>query len=171
MTPYEKYITYPESLNRTVQDWSGKNYSVDRWANGLVETVGLAVAPSFDTVAEARMFFLYSLEPLFRGETDEPAVVWATISSKVEKMGKKMPWSLRDDEENGESKLSAPKVQKAKKKTGLDCATEWWLDNLKDLPGMTPKAIQDRMAKDCDLHRNSCRGIYYRLKKEMPISA
>lgn len=170
MTPYEKYVTFPDSLNRTVSDWAAKDLSQDRWTNGIADIVGVE-GLSFSTNAEARKAFLYSLEYLYSGETNEPAVIWESIIAKVKTLGRKYPWALRDEDEFVDSALAPKKEVKPKRKTGLDCAINWWKENLTNLSGMKPNAIQKQMAKECNLHLNSCRGTYYRLKKEMPIPA
>lgn len=170
MTPYQKYITFPGSLSRTVQDWNGKDLSHDRWVNGLVEIVGLAEKPVFETVAEARMFFLYSLEYLFKGELVDPEEMWDTITRRVEVLEKAMPWMFSDEPSESGLTGGKPVAKKTKKKTQQECARDWWLANLEDLPGMKPKEIQDQLSQECDIHRNSCRGIYYKLKKELPFA-
>lgn len=168
----DKYIVDAESRNRNDQYWSEKTISKDQCELAVQEIVGLEDVPVFETAALAKLYFRYSVDYLWTQDFKEPAIVWEHISKKVGVLVEALPWTGRDEEvENPESNLTAPKAAKPKRKTGLDCATEWWLDNLKDLPGLRPGEIQDRMAEECDLHRNSCRGIYYKLKKEYPIPA
>lgn len=167
----DKYIVHPNSRTKNVQYWHDKTVNKDQCELVVRDIVGLEEMPVFDNDAIAKLYFQYAVDYLWVGDFGEPEEVWKFITNKVEKLLDSMPWVGRDEEElPPESGLAPRKVQNAKKKTNQECVREWWLANLERLMGMTPKQIQEEFSTECNVHRNSARGLYYTMKKKYPIS-
>jgi hypothetical protein len=169
----DKFVEYPESRNRNDMYWADKKVSRSQCGIAVRDIIGLDDIPSFETDAKAKLYFRYAVDYLWVGEFSEPAEVWKVISKKVDELTTALPWTGKDEDPNtpNASSLTSTKEVKVKKKTQQECVREWWIENLESLKGESPKEIQDRFSEECDVHRNSARGLYYKLKKEYPIPA
>ena len=167
MNTFEKFVSHPESRQRTIQEWSGRNLDRSQWANGIVEIIGLEEAPEFETDAEAKMVFLYAVDYLWEQDLREPAEAWAMVSARVENLKTKMPFSFRDaaDVTNG-SNLSAPKVVKKRKETNEQKIVRWLTENKERIGEMKPKAMFAEIEEEFGITVNSIRGVYYSLKRK-----
>ena len=146
------------------------DFSKDRYESLIAEIIGLDNPPTFESIKEAKLYFLYTIQETVRafntGTVPDMDDLWDAIVVKTKTMIARSPWSIKeyDTYATGEPKLDAMGKPKPKKGAKKELARQVYLDN--NHRTMKRKEWIELLMEKVGLSQGGASTYYANLKKE-----